>query len=209
MPRPRRSDPWPSSSPTGSQVRGALGRIRRFATRCRLNVRRPAIVAPFDRLDPIDRSSRLVGPINPDGVAALAQASERCACRVRQPAGGDDKLVDSRAIAALQLRARRRRSAGLCSGGHVAEFGGRARRRVVDEGVRSCPRAGCVLEGPHLLATFQQPRRCPRFPQGATAGNEMHVAREPVELGDGDRARLSVAAGGQSADRRASRFLTD
>jgi len=27
------------------------------------------------------------------------------------------------------------------------------------------------------------------------AADEMHVAREPVELGDGDRARLSVAAG--------------
>ena len=102
MPRPRRSDPWPSSSPTGSQIRGALGRIRRFATRRRLNVRRPAGVAPFARLYPIDRSSRLVGPINPDREAALAQPGERGPRRVRQPAGGGDKLGERRAVAALQ-----------------------------------------------------------------------------------------------------------
>src|SRR5271165_6104882 len=67
-----------------------------------LNVRRGALLAHLRRLDPIDRSSRLVGPINPDGVAALAQAGERCACRVRQPAGCGDKLAESRAISALQ-----------------------------------------------------------------------------------------------------------
>ena len=49
----------------------------------------------FRRLDPIDRSSHLVGPINSDGVAALAQAGERGPRRVRQPAGGGDKLGES------------------------------------------------------------------------------------------------------------------
>ena len=53
-----------------------------------------AIAAHLRRLDPIDRSSRLVGPINPDGVAALAQTGERGSRRVRQPAGGGDKLVE-------------------------------------------------------------------------------------------------------------------
>ncbi len=61
-----------------------------------------AIAAHLRRLDPIDRSSRLVGPINPDGVAALAQTGERGSRRVRQPAGGGDKLSERRAIAALQ-----------------------------------------------------------------------------------------------------------
>ncbi len=37
------------------------------------------------------------------------------------------------------------------------------------------------------------------------AGNEMHVAREPVELGDGNGARLPVAAGaGRRSLRKAS-----
>src|SRR5271157_6651432 len=65
-------------------------------------MRRGAIFLHFRRLDPIDRSSHLVGPINSDGVAALAQASERCPCRVRQPAGGGDKFGESCAIATLQ-----------------------------------------------------------------------------------------------------------
>ena len=75
---------------------------RRFAGRCRLNTRRRAIPAHLRRLNPIDRSSRLVGPINPDGVAALAQAGERGPRRVRQPAGSGDQLGESRANATLQ-----------------------------------------------------------------------------------------------------------
>ena len=66
------------------------------------SVRRGAIFLHFRRLDPIDQSSHLVGPINSDGVAALAQAGERGPRRVRQPAGGGDKLGESRAIATLQ-----------------------------------------------------------------------------------------------------------
>ena len=67
-------------------------------------MRRGAIFLHFRRLDPIDRSSHLVGPINSDGVAALAQAGERGPRRVRQPAGGGDKLGESRAIATLQQK---------------------------------------------------------------------------------------------------------
>jgi hypothetical protein len=80
MPRRRRSlsAASPSRRPTRSRPRGGLGSIRRrLASRRRLNVRRGAIVPLLRRLDPIDRSSRLVGPINPDGVAALAQAGKR------------------------------------------------------------------------------------------------------------------------------------
>jgi len=105
MPRWRRPNfgASPSRRPTGSLVRGAPRPIRRrFASRRRLNVRRDAIVAHLRRVDPIDRSPRLVGPINPDGVAALAQAGERGPRRVRQPAGGGDKFGECRAIAALQ-----------------------------------------------------------------------------------------------------------
>ena len=86
----------PSRRPTGSLPRGALRSIRwRFASRRRLNVLCGAMFAQLRRLDPIDRSSRLVGPINTDGVAALAQAGERGPHRVRQPAGGGDKLGES------------------------------------------------------------------------------------------------------------------
>ena len=60
-------------------------------------MRSVAIFLHFRRLDPIDRSSHLVGPIDSDGVAALAQASDRGPRRVRQPAGGGDKLGESRA----------------------------------------------------------------------------------------------------------------
>src|SRR5271165_1085361 len=107
-PMPRRpgslSAASPSRRPTGSLPRGALRSIRwRFASGRRLNVLCGAMFAQLRRLDPIDRSSRLVGPINTDGVAALAQASERGPHRVRQPAGGGDKLGESRAIAALPL----------------------------------------------------------------------------------------------------------
>ena len=105
MPRQSRSlfAASPSRRPTGSQARGALGPIRRrFASRRRLDARFGAIVAQLCRPDPIDRSSRLVGPINPDGIAALAQAGERGPRRVRQPAGGGDQLGESRAIATLQ-----------------------------------------------------------------------------------------------------------
>ena len=99
IPRRRRSlfGTSPSRRPTGSQARGALGPIwLRFASRRRLNVRRSPIFAHCRRLDPIDRSSRLVGSINPDGVAALAQTGEGGPRRVRQPAGGGDKLGESR-----------------------------------------------------------------------------------------------------------------
>ena len=57
MPRRRRSfsGASPSRGPTGSQVHGALGPIRRrFAGRGRLNLRRHAIVALLGRPDPID-----------------------------------------------------------------------------------------------------------------------------------------------------------
>ena len=105
MPRRRRS-PFgasPSRRPTGSQARDALGPIqRRFASRRHLSVRRRAIFAHLRRRDPIDRSSRLVVPINPDGIAALAQAGERGPRRVRQPSGGGDQLGESRAIATPQ-----------------------------------------------------------------------------------------------------------
>ena len=43
-----------------------------------------------------------IRPINLDGVAALPQAGERGPRRVRQSAGGGDKLGESRAFAALQ-----------------------------------------------------------------------------------------------------------
>ena len=76
-----------------------------------------ARVVAFDSVS--DRSN--LGPINPDGIAALAQAGERRPRRVRQPAGGGDKLGESRAIATLQQfddlsdlgsAARRRRAQG-------------------------------------------------------------------------------------------------
>src|SRR5271165_7086581 len=106
-PKPRRRRSLfrasPSRRPTISRARGALRPIRRrFASRRRLNIRRGAIFLHFRRLDPIDRSSRLVGSINPDGVAALAQTGEGGPRRVRQRAGGGDKLGESRAIATLQ-----------------------------------------------------------------------------------------------------------
>jgi hypothetical protein len=50
----------------------------------------------------MDRSSLLVRSTNPDGIAALAQAGERGARRVRRPAGGGDQLGESRAVATLQ-----------------------------------------------------------------------------------------------------------
>src|SRR5271165_3039989 len=105
MPRRHRSifRASPSRRPTGSLAHGTFRPIpRRFAGRSRLNVRRCAIPAHLRLRDPIDRSSGLVGTINPDGVAALAQAGERGPHRVRQPAGSGDQLGESRTIATLQ-----------------------------------------------------------------------------------------------------------
>ena len=53
--------------------------------------RRPSPSGRSDRPIP-----RLVGPINPDDVAALAQAGQRGPRRVRQPASGGDKFGESR-----------------------------------------------------------------------------------------------------------------
>src|SRR5271157_520598 len=94
-------------------------------------MRRGAIFLHFRRLDPIDRSSHLVGPINSDGVAALAQASERCPCRVRQPAGGDDKFGESRAIATLQQF------------DDLRDLGSTARRRWAPDDAAIWPVNGC------------------------------------------------------------------
>ena len=105
MPRWRRSlfRASPSRRLTGSPAWSAFGPIRRrFAGRPSLSRRYDAIFAPLRLRDPIDRSSGLVGPINSDGVAALAQASQRGPRRVRQPAGGGDKLDESRTITTLQ-----------------------------------------------------------------------------------------------------------
>ena len=58
---------------TGPWACAPLRPIRpRFAGRLRRGVQRGAIAPHLRRFDPIDRSSRLVGPIDPDGVAALA-----------------------------------------------------------------------------------------------------------------------------------------
>ena len=116
--RGRRFDPWIAHHPVPANLHGVSGRVktpqfpslskvgrglrRCFASRRRPTLRHRAIVAHLRRLDPIDRPSRLIGPINPDGIAALAQAGERRPRRVQQPAGGGDKLGESRAIATLQ-----------------------------------------------------------------------------------------------------------
>jgi hypothetical protein len=58
---------------TGPLARAALRPIRpRFASRLRRGAQRGAIAPHLRRFDPIDRSSRFVGPIDPDGIAALA-----------------------------------------------------------------------------------------------------------------------------------------
>ena len=89
----------PDGFANSRRARADLVALRKSVT---LSVRRSPIFAHCRRLDPIDRSSRLVGPIDPDGVAALAQAGERGPSSVRQPAGAGDKLGERRAIASLQ-----------------------------------------------------------------------------------------------------------
>src|ERR1700728_4286018 len=58
---------------TGPWACATLRPIRpRSTSSLRRGLRRGAIAAHLRRFDPIDRSSRLVGPIDHDGVAALA-----------------------------------------------------------------------------------------------------------------------------------------
>ena len=66
---------WSSRRLTGSLSSGALRPIRRRLINGRALSRSSsgAIAAHLHRFDPIDRSPKLVGPINRDRIAALAQ----------------------------------------------------------------------------------------------------------------------------------------
>ena len=54
------------------------------------------------RIDAIERSSLIVGPIDRNRVAPLAQTGQRRARRVGKPACRGDQVVDARAIIPLE-----------------------------------------------------------------------------------------------------------
>ena len=75
------------------------------ATRCRPALRRSGRRRCLRRQDPfdaVDRSALFVRPIDCRREAALAQAGQRCACRVRKPPRHSDQLVDARAAIPLK-----------------------------------------------------------------------------------------------------------
>src|SRR5271165_1842100 len=68
----------------------------------RLGVRRPFNEAGLTRRDAVERSPIVVRSIDRDCIAALAQASQRGAGRVGEPARRSDQFRNGRAIIALK-----------------------------------------------------------------------------------------------------------
>jgi len=99
-------------------------------------------------LDAVDRSALFVRPIDCCREAALAQAGQRCACRVRKPPRQSDQLVDARAAIPLKQFdghchvAVRRRERGL----RLTDFqaAATASRHVVIAAARSTARGEAI-----------------------------------------------------------------
>ena len=105
---PRRRCPKVGASPSRRSTRFGF-RVATHLLRERLDVGLRyvgvgscAVFGGRTRFDAVDRSALFVRPINCRREAALAQAGQRCACRVRKPPRHSDQLVDARAAIPLK-----------------------------------------------------------------------------------------------------------